>query len=206
MYSGRVPNALTSCRRFLHGSIQQQSWASSKPNGHLYRHADQQARRAAASKISMKRSRGNNNSEIPVSNAATGDAQAPAAKRAASGSAGTEAAAAVWQTNNKYAAMKFPANHPLMQEMPSELCNVKTLPCQLIDCGKFRHGAKRSWCTVHHTHYPYKGDNEGVCRMSGAQFVCLKRQAIKMVDMRDWCEVGIWAALPAGVNTSEHPR
>lgn len=80
------------------------------------------------------------------------------------------------------------------------------LPCQIIPCGKFRHGEKRWYCKTHQLHWGTKADfaaatesGEVKCgnhlmRMS----YVVDPHEVKFVDFE---EIGIWCSLPPGMSS-----
>jgi len=79
--------------------------------------------------------------------------------------------------------------------------NNTVLPCQIIPCGKFRHGAKRWYCKTHQTHWGTKADF--VAASEFGEVMCSNRLT-KMnyvinpleIDFNEFEEIGIWCSLP----------
>lgn len=80
------------------------------------------------------------------------------------------------------------------------------LPCQIIPCGKFRHGEKRWYCKTHQIHWGTKADfaaanesGEVKCgnHLMGMSYV-VDPHEISFIDFE---EIGIWCSLPPGLSS-----
>jgi hypothetical protein len=76
------------------------------------------------------------------------------------------------------------------------------LACDIVDAGKFRHGAARWWCRTHQTHWGTKADVEAA-RQAGFIVCANHRQPMSYVlnpfqlTLENHLEVGVWCSLPA---------
>ena len=75
-----------------------------------------------------------------------------------------------------------------------------TLPCDILDCGKFRNGKARLWCRTHQQHYGTKADLEFAALHR--QIACAGHQTPmhfvkcpQLVVLADYAEVSMWCAL-----------
>jgi hypothetical protein len=81
-----------------------------------------------------------------------------------------------------------------------------TLPCHIIPCGKFRHGAKRWYCKTHQMHWGTLADIEalpssGEVRCSNHAMPMSYVVSPLVVDFNDFEEIGIWCSLPPALST-----
>ncbi len=84
------------------------------------------------------------------------------------------------------------------------------LPCDIVEAGKFRHGARRWWCRTHHVYWGTKADLQAIVesddhrkiRCSNAyQPMCYVKNPF-ILDLEAYPGgVGIWTALPPAINT-----
>lgn len=87
------------------------------------------------------------------------------------------------------------------------------LPCDIVRAGKFRNGAERWWCRTHQVHWGTKADlqaalkstKEGICCSNADQPMHYTKNPL-ILDPIDYPGgVGIWAALPSAINTTNEP-
>jgi hypothetical protein len=87
------------------------------------------------------------------------------------------------------------------------------LPCDIVECGKFRNGAQRWWCRTHQVHWGTKADlqqaakdgEEGI-RCANANSPMHYTKNPKVIDLDEYeGGIGIWAALPTAINTTDEP-
>lgn len=81
-----------------------------------------------------------------------------------------------------------------------------TLPCQIIACGKFRHGANRWYCKTHQMHWGTKADiaasrETGEIRCSNHSVEMNYVVDPQIVDFNDFEEIGIWCSLPPAISS-----
>lgn len=75
------------------------------------------------------------------------------------------------------------------------------LACDLVNAGKFRHGADRWWCRTHQTHWGKQADYEAYAQ-TGILVCANHAQRMNYVvsplqiDVTEYAEVGIWCSLP----------
>lgn len=89
--------------------------------------------------------------------------------------------------------------------------NDAVLPCQIIPCGKFRHGAKRWYCKTHQIHWGTKADFAAV---SESGEVRCSNHSTKMnyvinpfeVEFCDYEEIGVWCSMPQALSSREIVR
>jgi hypothetical protein len=84
------------------------------------------------------------------------------------------------------------------------------LPCDIVEAGKFRHGAKRWWCRTHHVYWGTKADLQALLdaedrnklRCSNAyQPMCYVKNPF-VLDVEQYLGgVGVWASLPPAIDT-----
>ncbi len=82
------------------------------------------------------------------------------------------------------------------------------LPCQIIPCGKFRHGAKRWYCKTHQMHWGTLADFES-CRNSENQEMECSSKDLPLnyvvdpfeLNFSDFEEIGIWVSLPRALSS-----
>ena len=80
------------------------------------------------------------------------------------------------------------------------------LPCQIIPCGKFRHGAKRWYCKTHQLHWGVKADYAATTEDGDAR---CGNHLMKMsyvvdpleIEFKDFEEIGIWCSLPPAMSS-----
>lgn len=85
------------------------------------------------------------------------------------------------------------------------------LPCQIVPCGKFRHGAKRWYCKTHQIHWGTKADFKAVT--PSGEIKCGNHQT-KMayvvspleIEFNNFEEIGIWCSLPPGLSSKNFER
>lgn len=86
--------------------------------------------------------------------------------------------------------------------------NDALLPCQIIPCGKFRHGVDRWYCKTHQNHWGTIADFAAVSK-SGE--VKCSNHSIRMnyvinpleIEFKDYEEIGIWCSLPPGLSSEK---
>jgi ribosomal protein L40E len=84
------------------------------------------------------------------------------------------------------------------------------LPCDIVEAGKFRHGARRWWCRTHHVYWGKKADlqalatsdqSKKVSCSNAYQPMCYVKNPL-ILDLGDYPGgVGIWASLPPAIST-----
>lgn len=87
------------------------------------------------------------------------------------------------------------------------------LPCDIVECGKFRNGAQRWWCRTHQVHWGTKADllqaaqegEEGIKCANVKQPMNFTKNPL-VIDPSDYeGGIGIWAALPTAINNTNEP-
>jgi hypothetical protein len=80
------------------------------------------------------------------------------------------------------------------------------LPCHIIPCGKFRHGAKRWYCKTHQMHWGTLADVEALPASGEVQ--CSNHDMPMsyvvdplVVDFNNFEEIGIWCSLPPALSS-----
>jgi hypothetical protein len=82
------------------------------------------------------------------------------------------------------------------------------LPCDIVNAGKFRHGADRWWCRTHQTHWGTKADHEPFARFGEIRCANHAQRmhyvvSPRTINLNDFAEVGVWCSMPAAVSTVE---
>lgn len=86
--------------------------------------------------------------------------------------------------------------------------NDAILPCDIVECGKFRIGSSRWWCRTHQSYWGLKADLESLAQ-NGAMACSNHSQPMYyqkspyVLDVKEYAEVGIWCSLPAAISTFE---
>lgn len=88
------------------------------------------------------------------------------------------------------------------------------LPCDIVNCGKFRNGAERWWCRTHQVHWGTKADLLQAAQEGEECIKCANsRQGMDytknpfVIDPSDYeGGIGIWAALPTAINNTDEPE
>jgi hypothetical protein len=94
----------------------------------------------------------------------------------------------------------------MLGNFPDKAGDDALLPCDFVDAGKFRHGAARSWCRTHQTHWGIKADLESYDHL-GEMRCANHTQRMNYVvspptiNLNDHAEVGIWCSMPAAIST-----
>ena len=86
-----------------------------------------------------------------------------------------------------------------------------TLPCDIVECGKFRNGAQRFWCRTHQVHWGTKADLLQVAKEGQENIRCANAtqpmhytKNPKLIDLDEYKGgIAIWAALPTAINTTD---
>lgn len=82
------------------------------------------------------------------------------------------------------------------------------LPCHIVPCGKFRHGAPRWYCKTHQIHWGTKAD---LAAVSDTGEVTCSNHLMEMsyvvnplvVDFNDFEEIGVWCSLPPAISSKD---
>jgi hypothetical protein len=96
----------------------------------------------------------------------------------------------------------------MLGHFPNKIGSDAVLPCDFSHAGKFRHGAARSWCRTHQTHWGTKADLEAFNRF-GTMRCANHNQPMDYVvspftlNINQYAEVGIWCSMPAALSTHE---
>lgn len=80
------------------------------------------------------------------------------------------------------------------------------LPCHIVPCGKFRHGAKRWYCKTHQIHW---GTNADLAALPESGEVRCSNHSMAMsyvvdpleVEFNEYEEIGIWCSLPPALSS-----
>ena len=80
------------------------------------------------------------------------------------------------------------------------------LPCHIVSCGKFRHGADRWYCKTHQIHWGTKAD---IAAVSESGEVTCSNHLMAMsyvvdpliVEFNDFEEIGVWCSLPPAISS-----
>ena len=94
----------------------------------------------------------------------------------------------------------------MLGSFPARSGDDAILPCDFVNAGKFRHGAHRSWCRTHQSHWGTKADYESYER---SKVMACANHAQRMnyvvapyaLDMSEFAEVGVWCSMPAALST-----
>lgn len=94
----------------------------------------------------------------------------------------------------------------VLGNFPANQGNNAILPCDIVNAGKFRHGADRWWCRTHQTHWGKKADL--LAYQKTGQLQCSSHsQPMNYVlspleiNVNDYAEVGIWCSLPEALSS-----
>lgn len=122
----------------------------------------------------------------------------------------TEEFAVVW-AENRTLGNAVPFSDRVIGQFPSEIKGYGVLlPCDIVECGKFRNGKERWWCRTHQVHWGTKADiqaseNDGGgirCANATQPMNYVKDPLVLKPD--DYAGgIGVWAALPTAINTTE---
>ena len=106
-------------------------------------------------------------------------------------------------------------NEAILGSFPGKRGADAIVPCDIVNAGKFRHGAQRWWCRTHQIHWGTKADFAAY-RDSGTLQCANHHQHMNYVvspleiDFTEYAEVGIWCSMPAAISTkpikSRQPR
>ncbi|NMG20832.1 hypothetical protein [Brasilonema bromeliae] len=125
----------------------------------------------------------------------------------------TEEFAVVWAENRTLGnAVPF-SDRVTGQFPPENNGHGVILPCDIVECGKFRNGKLRWWCRTHQVHWGTKADiqqasesEEGAIRCSNATQPMNYVKNPLILNPDDYAGgIGIWAALPTAINTTVYP-
>lgn len=104
----------------------------------------------------------------------------------------------------------------ILGKFPDKKGDDAILTCDIVEAGKFRHGAKRWWCRTHQRHWGTKGDVAAALQLGGARCSNNQQPMSYVIDpphirLEDHAEVGIWCSLPpaltsAGLPPKRRPR
>lgn len=80
------------------------------------------------------------------------------------------------------------------------------LPCHIVPCGKFRHGARRWYCKTHQIHW---GTNADIAALPESGDVRCSSHLMEMsyvvdpleVEFNEYEEIGIWCSLPPAISS-----
>lgn len=124
----------------------------------------------------------------------------------------TEEFAVVWATDRTLGnAVPF-SDRVTGQFPPDEKGKGVILPCDIVECGKFRNGKPRWWCRTHQVHWGTKADIEqatasesGIRCANATQPMDYAKKPL-VINPEDYLGgIGIWAALPTAINTTNQP-
>lgn len=124
----------------------------------------------------------------------------------------TEEFAVVW-AEGRTLGNAVPFSERVLGQFPlDDRGNEVLLPCDIVQCGKFRNGAQRWWCRTHQVHWGVKADLQQA--MVGGESIRCSNATQPMhytknpliINPNDYeGGIGIWAALPTAINTSNEP-
>lgn len=82
------------------------------------------------------------------------------------------------------------------------------LPCHIVPCGKFRHGADRWYCKTHQIHWGTKADLAAVSdsgEVSCSNHLMAMSYVVNplVVDFNSFEEIGVWCSLPPALSSKE---
>jgi hypothetical protein len=126
----------------------------------------------------------------------------------------TEEFAIVW-ASNRTLGNAVPFSERVIGKFPpeGEKYGVE-LPCDIVECGKFRNGKPRWWCRTHQVHWGTKADiqqaeqsPENTIKCANAtQPMNYTREPFVLSPDNYVGGIGVWAALPTAVNTTSEPE
>lgn len=94
----------------------------------------------------------------------------------------------------------------VLGSFPGKAGDDATLPCDIVDAGKFRSGGVRWWCRTHQTYWGYKADHQAF-EESGAMRCANHGQPMNyvidpmVVNVKDHASIGIWCSLPPALSS-----
>ncbi len=97
-------------------------------------------------------------------------------------------------------------NEAILGSFPGRRGTDAVVPCDIVNAGKFRHGAERWWCRTHQVHWGTKADF-ATYKRSGVLQCANHNQHMNYVvspfeiDFTKYAEVGIWCSMPAALST-----
>lgn len=124
----------------------------------------------------------------------------------------TEEFAVVWASNRTLGnAVPF-SDRVTGQFPPEKEGKGVILPCDIVECGKFRNGKQRWWCRTHQVHWGTKADIEqatvselGIRCSNSTQPMDYAKEPL-VLNPEDYSGgIGVWAALPTAINTTSEP-
>ena len=123
----------------------------------------------------------------------------------------TEEFAIVWAKNRTLGnAVPF-SDRVTGKFPPDESGYGVVLPCDIVQCGKFRNGKPRWWCRTHQVHWGCKADleqaekheREGIVCSNASQPMSYVKNPL-IINPQDYeGGIGIWATLPTAINTTD---
>ncbi|MGI2907679.1 hypothetical protein [Tolypothrix sp. VBCCA 56010] len=125
----------------------------------------------------------------------------------------TEEFAIVW-ASNRTLGNAVPFSERVIGKFPSEDENYGVeLPCDIVECGKFRNGKRRWWCRTHQVHWGTNADvqqleknPENVRCANAIQPMNYTKDPFVLTPDIYAGGVGVWAALPTAINTTDEPE
>ncbi|MEH2030886.1 MAG: hypothetical protein V7K67_14655 [Nostoc sp.] len=124
----------------------------------------------------------------------------------------TEEFAVVW-AEGRTLGNAVPFSERVIGQFPEEASGSGViLPCDIVPCGKFRNGAQRWWCRTHQVHWGIKADlqqaaqgDRGISCSNSTQRMHYTKNPL-VINPDDYLGgIGIWAALPSAINTTDEP-
>lgn len=94
----------------------------------------------------------------------------------------------------------------VLGSFPAQAGDDALLPCDIVNAGKFRHGADRWWCRTHQTYWGTKADHQSFAK-SGLMLCANHAQAMNYVvdplavNVNEHASIGIWCSLPPALST-----
>ncbi len=124
----------------------------------------------------------------------------------------TEEFAVVW-AEGRTLGNAVPFSERVKGQFPEEDSGLGViLPCDIVQCGKFRNGKPRWWCRTHQVHWGVKADlqqaaqGDGGIRCSNALQPMNYIKNPLVINPEEYAGgIGIWAALPTAINTTDEP-
>ena len=98
----------------------------------------------------------------------------------------------------------------VLGSFPAKSGDDAVLPCDLVNAGKYRHGADRWWCRTHQTYWGKKADQESL-EASGVMLCANHGQPMNyvvdplVINVHEQHSIGIWCSLPPGLATMKIP-
>lgn len=125
----------------------------------------------------------------------------------------TEERAIVWAEGRTLGNV-VPFGEKILGKFPeAESGTGALLHCDIVEAGKFRNGAARWWCRTHQVHWGTKGDlqaalkseKDDICCSNANQPMHYTKNPLVIDPLEYPGGVGIWAALPTAINTTDEP-